>query len=168
MLPSSAACRHSRRPVIHLCPQQEPGRGPLYINVCSWNRVPAPQHPSRPLPVCAGELEAGTDEGGGKTHSCAASLLGWAPKQTTDCFAGGCTVLDVALNPAVLRDGNVENREICALALRFAQKHYGLSVSQDFAIIGCSPNSSPDEIYRRLGFRQRPIAPAQPVKGGGV
>eukprot|EP00066_Takifugu_rubripes_P004894 XP_003968573.1 PREDICTED: PIH1 domain-containing protein 2 [Takifugu rubripes] len=118
----------------------EPGRGPLYINVCSWNRVPAPQDPSRPLPVCAGELESGTDEG-----------------------RGGYTVLDVALNPAVLLDGNVENREVCALALRFAQKHYGLSVCQDFTVIGCSPNSSTDEIYRRLRFRQRPIA-SEPVK----
>lgn len=87
-----------------------------------------------------------------------------ATKQTEDYFAGGYTVLDVALNPAVLRDGNVENREVCALALRFAQKHYGLSVCQDFTVIGCSPNSSPDEIYRRLRFRQRRIA-SEPVRG---
>lgn len=126
--------------------------------------MPAPQDPSRPLPVCAGELVAGTDEGRGKTHSCAASLLSCAPKRTADYFTGGYTVLDVALNPAVLRDGNVDNREVCALALRFAQKHYGLSVCQDFTVIGCSPNSSPDEIYRRLRFRQRPIA-SEPVKG---
>lgn len=85
-------------------------------------------------------------------------------KQTADHFAGGYTVLDVALNPAVLRDGNVENREVCALALRFAQKHYGLSVRQDFTVIDCSPHSSPDEMYRRLRFRQRPIA-SEPVKG---
>lgn len=85
-------------------------------------------------------------------------------KQTANYLAGGYAVLDVALNPAVLRDGNVENREVCALALRFAQKHYGLSVCQDFTVIGCSPNSSTDEIYRRLRFRQRPIA-SEPVKG---
>lgn len=75
------------------------------------------------------------------------------------------TVLELALNPAVLQDGNVKTVDICALALSFAHKHYGLSVSQDFTIIGCSPNSSPDEIYRRLGFRQRPNACEQPVKG---
>lgn len=74
-------------------------------------------------------------------------------------------VLELAMNPAVLQDGNVETVNICALALSFVHKHYGLSVSQDFTIIGCSPNSSPDEIYRRLGFHQRPNASEQPVKG---
>lgn len=76
--PVPPACRHFRPPMIHLCSQQEPGRGPLYINVCSWNRVPAPQDPSRPLPVYAGELEVGTDQGRGKTHGYAASLLSCA------------------------------------------------------------------------------------------
>lgn len=97
-------------------------------------------------------------------HAAALRQFSHAPEQTADYFAGGYTVLDVALNPAVLRDSNVENREVCALALRFAQKHYGLSVCQDFTVIGCSPNSSPDEIYRRLRFRQRPAA-SEPVKG---
>lgn len=69
------------------------------------------------------------------------------------------------MNPAVLQDGNVKTVDVCALALSFVRKHYGLSVSQDFAIVGCSPNSSPDEIYRRLGFHQRPNACEQPVKG---
>lgn len=35
--------------------------------------MPAPQDPSRPLPVCAGKLETDTDEGRGKRQSCAAS-----------------------------------------------------------------------------------------------
>lgn len=65
----------------------------------------------------------------------------------------------------MLQDASMETADICALALSFAQKHYGLSVSQDFTIVGCSPNSSPDEIYRRLGFRQRLKACEQPVKG---
>lgn len=74
-------------------------------------------------------------------------------------------VLELAMNPAVLQDSNVKSQNICALALSFVQKHYGLSLSQDFTIIGCSPNSSPDEIYCRLGFRQRPNACKRPVKG---
>lgn len=60
---------------------------------------------------------------------------------------------------------DVKTEDVCALALSFVRKHYGLSVSQDFTIIGCSPNSSPDEINRRLGFHQRPNACEQPVKG---
>lgn len=74
-------------------------------------------------------------------------------------------VLELAVNPAVLQDSNVKSVDVCSLALSFAQRHYGLSVSQDFTVIGCSPNSSPDEIYRRLGFRQRPNVCEQPVKG---
>ncbi|XP_022615460.1 PIH1 domain-containing protein 2 isoform X2 [Seriola dumerili] len=40
----------------------EPNKGLLYINICSWKRVPAPQDPSKPLPLCAGKLETDTDE----------------------------------------------------------------------------------------------------------
>lgn len=53
--------------MVHLRPQQGPRRGFLYINVCSWKRVPAPQDPSRPLPVFAGKLETGTKEGQGES-----------------------------------------------------------------------------------------------------
>lgn len=53
--------------MVHLCPQQGPRRGFLYINVCSWKRVPAPQDPSRPLPVVAGKLETETKEGQGES-----------------------------------------------------------------------------------------------------
>lgn len=53
--------------MVHLCPQQGPRRGFLYINVCSWKRVPAPQDPSRPLPVFAGKLETETKEGQGES-----------------------------------------------------------------------------------------------------
>lgn len=53
--------------MVHLCPQQGPRTGFLYINVCSWKRVPAPQDPSRPLPVFAGKLEQETKEGQGES-----------------------------------------------------------------------------------------------------
>lgn len=90
------------------------------------------------------------------------SLRRRAPKQTPLDFAGRYVVLDVAVNPAVLRDSNVDVR---ALALRFAQKHCGLRVSQDYTVVGRSPNSSPDEISRRLGFRQKPVVREQPAEG---
>uniref|UniRef100_A0A3B5B5T8 PIH1 domain containing 2 n=1 Tax=Stegastes partitus TaxID=144197 RepID=A0A3B5B5T8_9TELE len=40
-------------PELHstLCTEiLEPKKGLLYVNICSWKRVPAPQDPSRPLP----------------------------------------------------------------------------------------------------------------------
>lgn len=37
--------------------------------------MPAPQDPSRPLPVCAGKMETDTIEGQGKRPSCAAQTM---------------------------------------------------------------------------------------------
>ncbi|KAI4815888.1 hypothetical protein KUCAC02_006014 [Chaenocephalus aceratus] len=111
----------------------EPKKGSLYINICSWKRVPAPQDPSRPLPVCAGKLE--TDENEGQSI---------------------CTVLDVAFNPAVLQESNKDKTEVYMLTLSFAQQHHGMRLSQEYTVVSCSPKSNPEDLHRRLGFRQWP------------
>nr|XP_046245380.1 PIH1 domain-containing protein 2 [Scatophagus argus] len=116
-----------------------PKKGLLYINICSWKRVPAPQDPSRPLPVCAGKLETNTNEG-----------------------QGLFTVLDVALNPAVLQDIKKDKTEVYMLALRFVQQQYGLILSQQYSVVKCSPKSSPGDLHHRLGFPQWPPASKQP------
>ncbi|GLD53397.1 PIH1 domain-containing protein 2 [Lates japonicus] len=84
----------------------EPKKGLLYVNICSWKRVPAPQDPSKPLPVCAGELETDANES-----------------------QGLYTVLDVALNPVVLDENKQDKTEVYMLALSFAQQQHGLSSS---------------------------------------
>ncbi|KAF1394204.1 hypothetical protein PFLUV_G00024110 [Perca fluviatilis] len=117
----------------------EPKKGSLYINICSWKRVPAPQDPSRPLPVCAGKLETDTNEG-----------QGWY------------TVLDVALNPAVLQESKKNKTEVYMLALSFAQQQHGMRLTQQYTVVSCSPKSSPDDLHRRLGFRQWPNTSGQP------
>ncbi|XP_068584654.1 PIH1 domain-containing protein 2 [Cebidichthys violaceus] len=117
----------------------EPNKGSLYINICSWKRVPAPQDPSMPLPACAGKLETDTNEGRGRY-----------------------SVLDVALNPAVLQKSKKDNAEVYMLALSFAQQLHGMSLSQQYAVVSRSPKSSPDDVHRRLGFRQRPKTSGQP------
>ncbi|KAK5929517.1 hypothetical protein CgunFtcFv8_010742 [Champsocephalus gunnari] len=109
----------------------EPKKGSLYINICSWKRVPAPQDPSRPLPVCAGKLE-------------------------TDENEGICTVLDVAFNPAVLQESKKDKTEVYMLTLSFAQQHLGMRLSQEYTVVSCSPKSNPEDLHRRLGFRQWP------------
>ncbi|XP_063763500.1 PIH1 domain-containing protein 2 [Eleginops maclovinus] len=112
-------------------PCQEPKKGSLYINICSWKRVPAPQDPSRPLPVCAGKLE-------------------------TDEYEVCCTVLDVAFNPAVLQECKKDKTEVYMLALSFAQQHHGMRLSQEYTVVSCSPKSNPEDLHRRLGFQQWP------------
>ncbi|XP_045930565.1 PIH1 domain-containing protein 2 isoform X2 [Micropterus dolomieu] len=130
----------SAPPEVHscLCTEiVEPKKGSLYINICSWKRVPAPQDPSRPLPVFAGNLE-------------------------TDTNGGGYTVLDVALNPAVLQESEKDKTEIYMLVLSFAQQQYGMRLSQEYTIVSCSPKSNSDDLHRRLGFWQWPNTSKQP------
>ncbi|XP_071351932.1 PIH1 domain-containing protein 2 [Trachinotus anak] len=117
----------------------EPNKGLLYINICSWKRVPAPQDPGKPLPLYAGKLETDTNES-----------------------QGFYTVLDVALNPAVLEESKKEKTEVYMLALNFAQQQLGLRLSQQYTVVSCSPKSSLDDFQRRLGFQQWSKTSKQP------
>ncbi|XP_063350335.1 PIH1 domain-containing protein 2 [Pelmatolapia mariae] len=124
----------------------KPKKGLLYINICGWKRVPAPQDTSRPLPVYTGKLETGTNE-------------------DQDWY----TVLDVALNPVLLqesRENKAEINQVYMLALSFAQKQLGMTLSQEYRVVNSSPNSSPDEMHRRLGFQKLSSAPKQPNTAG--
>ncbi|XP_028275719.1 PIH1 domain-containing protein 2 [Parambassis ranga] len=139
----------SSPPELHscLCSEiQEPKRGLLYINICSWKRVPAPQDPSRPLPVYGGKLETGITEG-----------QGWY------------AVLDVALNPAVFWESKEDNREmnqVYMLALSFAQQQHGVGLSQQYTVVTSSPKSSVNEVYHRLGFKKWSNTSKQPETVG--
>lgn len=74
-------------------------------------------------------------------------------------------MLDVALNPAVLQDNEEDKTEVYMLALSFVQQQHGMRVSQQYTVVSCSPKSSPDDLYRRLGFQQRPNTSKQPDTG---
>ncbi|XP_061537403.1 PIH1 domain-containing protein 2 [Phycodurus eques] len=111
----------------------EPPGGSLYINICSWKRVPASQDPSKPLPVYAGSLEAHTDE-------------------------GAYTVLDIAFNPEVLQDckkDKAEMDQVYMLARSFAQQQHGLKLSQQYNVVSFCPKNGPEDLRRRLGFQQQ-------------
>ncbi|KAK7905169.1 hypothetical protein WMY93_017776 [Mugilogobius chulae] len=114
----------------------EPNQRLLYINLCSWKRVPAPQHPGKPLPLCAGKLE--TEDKGGQ---------------------GPYVVLDVAVNPGLLQDckpNENEMKQLYILLLNFAQKQHNLKLSQQYTLVSESPRSTTEDLYRRLGFQQWP------------
>uniref|UniRef100_A0A3Q2NU50 PIH1 domain-containing protein 2 n=1 Tax=Fundulus heteroclitus TaxID=8078 RepID=A0A3Q2NU50_FUNHE len=128
-------------PELHSCLRTQilkPKPGSLYINICSWKRVPAPRDASSPLPLCGGKLEACDAEDQGRY-----------------------AVLDVALNPAVLQKSEEEGADmgnIYTLALRFARQQHGMLLSQEYSIVSCSPKGSPDDLRRRLGFQKPPSA----------
>ncbi|KAL6115976.1 pih1d2 [Pungitius sinensis] len=137
--PELDSCLCTEILAAHLCPRQEPKKGSLYVNICSWKRVPAPRDPSMPLPACAGQLETDTDERQGRY-----------------------SVLDVAFNPAVLQESKKDKREVHRLALGFAQQQRAMSLSQRYAVVNCSPKSSPQDVQRRLGYQQWPNTSSQP------
>ncbi|CAL8362543.1 unnamed protein product [Merluccius merluccius] len=123
-------------PRVQACLRAEilgPERGVLYVNVCSWTRVPAARDPGSPVPVCGGQLGTHTDQDGG----------------------GGYTVLDVAFSPSELqRDrGGEMDPQVCLLALDFAQRQHGLKLSERYHRVTGGPKGSLEDVYRRLGFR---------------
>ncbi|KAM9732988.1 PIH1 domain-containing protein 2 isoform 2-T2 [Menidia menidia] len=134
-------------PELHscLCTQiLAPKTGLLYINICSWKRVPAPQDVSSSLPVCAGKLETGTKENQGRY-----------------------AVMDVALNPAVLQESREDKADInnvYLLALNFAQQQHGWQLSPEYSLVNCSPESSTDDLRRRLGLQMGPNISDQPER----
>ncbi|XP_027854819.1 PIH1 domain-containing protein 2 isoform X2 [Xiphophorus couchianus] len=131
-------------PELHSCVRTqilEPKPGLLYINICSWKRVPAPQDQSSSLPLCGGKLERCNAEDQG-------------------CFA----VLDVALNTSVLqkrKEDKVDINNIYMLALSFAQQQHGMLLSQEYSVVSCSPKGNPDDLQCRLGFQKLPIISKQ-------
>ncbi|XP_028320821.1 PIH1 domain-containing protein 2 [Gouania willdenowi] len=112
----------------------EPNKGFLYVNICTWKRVPAAESRDKPLPMCGGTLETGTD---GKQ----------------DLF----TILDVALNPASIQGCNKsELKQVYMLALSFAQQQHGMTLSQHYTVVKGSPKSCSNDLNRRLGFQMWP------------
>ncbi|KAJ0047374.1 hypothetical protein NL108_006757, partial [Boleophthalmus pectinirostris] len=112
----------------------DPNRGQLYINLCSWKRVPAPQHPGKPLPLCVGKLETEDKRG-----------------------QGPYTVLDVAVNPGLLKEykpDETEMNRLYMLLLNFVQQQHNLKLSQQYTPV--SPRSTIQDLHRRLGFQQWP------------
>nr|XP_057936139.1 PIH1 domain-containing protein 2 [Doryrhamphus excisus] len=120
-------------------------QGPLYINICSWKRVPALQDSSKPLPVYAGSLEADTKE-------------------------GGPSVVDIAFNPEVLkkcRKNKAEMTQVYMLAQSFAQQRYGIQLASWYTIVSSSPRNSPEDLHRRLGFQQQQVNPDKQSDAAG-
>ncbi|NWW50346.1 PIHD2 protein, partial [Pedionomus torquatus] len=111
------------------------GAGPLFINVCSWKRVPAPKAPTDPTPVGAGPLEEVSGEG--------------------DLYS----IIDVAYNPDVLQRGeeNPEKMEhLIHLTLKFVEERCNLTLSYLYTIESFKLKGSLEAMQQRLKGRQMP------------
>uniref|UniRef100_A0A8D0EN62 PIH1 domain-containing protein 2 n=1 Tax=Strix occidentalis caurina TaxID=311401 RepID=A0A8D0EN62_STROC len=133
---SAEAERLRAPPEPHLCLRARPGAGrPLFINVCSWKRVPAPRAPAEPLPVRAGPLAAVSGEG--------------------DLYS----IIDIAYNPDVLQRGeeNPEKMEhLIHLTLRFVEERCKLTLSYSYTIEPFKLKGSLETMQQRLKGRQMP------------
>lgn len=77
-------------------------------------------------------------------------------------------MLDVAVNPAVLQESTPDKTEVYMLALSFAEQQHGMRLSEQYTVVSCSPKSSPDDLHRRLGFRQWPNTSKQLDTGRAI
>ncbi|NXS54347.1 PIHD2 protein, partial [Brachypteracias leptosomus] len=116
---------------------------PLFINICSWKRIPAPQAPSEPTPVSAGPLEEGSGEG---------ALY---------------RVIDVAYNPDVLQKAE-ENPEIMKhlihLTLKFVEGRCNLPLSHLYTIQPFKLKGSLEMMQKRLRGKIPAPHPSQSTK----
>ncbi|KAF1417927.1 PIH1 domain-containing protein 2, partial [Spheniscus humboldti] len=138
-------------PEPHLCLRARPARGrgaqprlgllqgvvggPLFINVCSWKRVPAPKAPTDPTPVSAGPLEEVSGE--------------------RDLYS----IIDIAYNPDVLQRGeeNPEKREhLIHSTLKFVEERCNLILSYLYTIESFKLKGSLEMMQQRLKGRQMP------------
>ncbi|XP_005987329.1 PIH1 domain-containing protein 2 [Latimeria chalumnae] len=103
-------------PAPHTCIQTrilEPREETLYINICSWNRVPGIQSTSDPVPLTAGKLDE-VAEG-------------------TDTY----TITDIAYNLKVLKRGEedkVEMDQLIRLAMKYIEEQHKLTLSHSYLI----------------------------------
>ncbi|NXS43230.1 PIHD2 protein, partial [Balaeniceps rex] len=138
-------------PEPHLCLRARPARGrgaqlrfgllqgvvgePLFINVCSWKRVPAPKAPTDPTPISAGPLEEVTGEG--------------------DIYS----IIDIAYNPDVLQRGEEnpeEMKHLIHLTLKFVEERCNLTLSYLYTIESFKLKGSLETMQQRLKGRQMP------------
>ncbi|NXW01170.1 PIHD2 protein, partial [Fregetta grallaria] len=109
--------------------------GPLFINVCSWKKVPAPKAPTDPTPVSAGPLEEASGEG------------------------GLYSIIDIAYNPDVLQraEENPEKMEhLIHLTLKFVEERCNLILSHLYTIESFKLKGSLETMQQRLKGRQVP------------
>lgn len=103
-------------PEAHSCVQTrilKPREDTLFINLCSWKRVPAPHSNSDPVPLGAGKLKEMLDE------------------------LDPVTVIDIAYNPAVLKLGEsdqVEMDHLICLAIKYIEEQHKLALSYSYII----------------------------------
>ncbi|XP_006642261.1 PIH1 domain-containing protein 2 isoform X1 [Lepisosteus oculatus] len=137
-------------PQAHSCLRTEilePEEGVLYVNVCSWKRVPTPESHSSPVPLCASKLATGAE--GKEVYS----------------------VIDVAFSPETLRraEGDGEERDqLLRLALLYAEQNHGLRLSPCYTLTSANIKGPTQRMRDRLATPLNTSAHSAPEEGGSL
>ncbi|XP_062995231.1 PIH1 domain-containing protein 2 [Elgaria multicarinata webbii] len=118
----------------------DPTEKSLFINLCMWNKVPAPHSPSEPVPLSAGKMEEVSDE--------------------SELFS----VLDIAYNPSVLERGKgdpVEKDQLIRLSLKYIEEHYSITLSHSYSIAKFKLKGSLERMRQNLRREQAPAVLSQ-------
>ncbi|XP_077162389.1 PIH1 domain-containing protein 2 [Paroedura picta] len=118
----------------------EPTESRLFVNICSWNKVPPPQSQSDPVPLSAGKM---------------------------DTFAKSepYSIVDIAYNPSVLERGEnpFERDRLICLSLKFIEGCYSVSLSPTYSLAKNKLKGSLDRMRHSLRGG-RPTAPPSEKK----
>ncbi|XP_051896055.1 PIH1 domain-containing protein 2 [Pristis pectinata] len=129
-------------PEPHGCFQtrmMEPSERLLYVNLCSWSRVPAPVCDSDPVPLAGGTLEEIID--------------------STDTYS----VTDIAYSPEVLQKASkdpVERDQLIRLAMKSIEEQHCVHLSHSYRLLTQKLKGSNKQMRQRLSGR------SEPARGG--
>ncbi|KAJ7304942.1 hypothetical protein JRQ81_010634 [Phrynocephalus forsythii] len=109
----------------------------LFVNICKWNKVPAPSSLLDPVPFSAGKMQEVSHKS--ELHS----------------------ILDIAFHPSVLerRNDELANKDqLIRLALRYIREHHGITLSHSYSIEPFALKGSLERMRQSLGKEQPPLA----------
>ncbi|XP_067826860.1 PIH1 domain-containing protein 2 [Heptranchias perlo] len=117
----------------------------LYVNLCSWDRVPAPKSDSDPVPLFGGKMEE-IVEG-------------------TDIYS----ITDIAYSPEVLKKGSedpMERDQLIRLAMKYIEEQHCLRLSHSYTLVKDKLKGSNKQMKRRLTGRAGPAQTAKEMTSG--
>ncbi|XP_053223226.1 PIH1 domain-containing protein 2 isoform X1 [Podarcis raffonei] len=118
----------------------EPTEKSLFVNLCRWNQVPAPQSPSDPVPLRAGKMEEISEK--------------------SEFY----TVLDIAYNQSVIEKGKDDPKmkdQLIRLSLKYIEEQYNIILSNSYTITKFKLKGSLARMRQSLRREQAPVALSQ-------
>nr|XP_020648780.1 PIH1 domain-containing protein 2 [Pogona vitticeps]XP_020648788.1 PIH1 domain-containing protein 2 [Pogona vitticeps] len=115
----------------------------LFVNICGWNRVPAPCSPSEPVSLSAGKIQE--------------------VSHPSELYS----IIDIAFNPSVLERRNedvTDKDQLIHLVLRYIEEHYDITLSPSYSRENFKLKGSLERMRQSLRKEQPPLALSKNTK----